>query len=105
MSTAIFWDVQHGHATTVISPSGRVFVVDLGQGSYGFSGTFRPLVSLYNSGIRTIDHLIISHPHLDHIDDIQKLGYLGVRAMTRPMHLTFTDVMHGVREVDQPKFE
>ena len=105
MSTAIFWDVQHGHATTVTSPHGRVFVVDLGQGSYGLGSTFSPLVSIYNSGIRTIDHLIISHPHLDHIDDIQKLGYFAVRAMTRPMHLTHNDIMNGVRDIDRPNYD
>ena len=105
MSTATFWDVQHGHATTVISPNNRVFVVDLGQGSYGFGGTFSPLISLSDGGIQTIDHLVISHPHLDHIDDIQNVERFAVRVLTRPVHLTYTDIMNGIRDVDRPKFE
>ncbi len=105
MSSAIFWDVQHGHATTVRSPNGRVFVVDLGQGSYGLNSTFSPLISLHNSGIQTIDHLIISHPHLDHIDDILNVKWFNVRVMNRPVHLTRTDIMNGIRNVDRPKFE
>lgn len=105
MSTAVFWNVQHGHATTVTSPNNRVFVVDLGQGSYRSGSTFSPLISLHNSGIWRIDHLIISHPHLDHIDDILNVGLFDVRVMTRPVHLTHTDIMSGIRDVDRPKFE
>ena len=105
MSRAIFWDVQHGHATTVISPNGRVFVVDLGQGSYGSGSTFSPLGSLHNRGIRRLDHLIISHPHLDHIDDILSVDLFDVRVMTTPVHLTRSDIMNGIRNVDRPKYE
>lgn len=105
MSTAFFCDVQHGHATIVISPNNRVFVVDLGQGSYSSGGKFSPLVSLYNCGYQRIDHLIISHPHLDHIDDILNLRLFDVRVMTRPGHLTRTDIMKGIRDDDLPKYE
>ena len=105
MSTAFFWDVQHGHATTVTSPNSRVFVVDLGQGSYGSGSTFSPLAFLYNRGIRRLDHLIISHPHLDHIDDILNVELFDVRAMSRPVHLERSDIMNGIRNVDQPKYE
>ena len=104
-STLVFWDVQHGHATTVTSPNGRVFVVDLGQGSYGSGSTFSPLAFLHNSGIRKIDHLIISHPHLDHIDDILNVALFDVGVMTRPAHLTHSDIMTGIRDADLPKYE
>ncbi|MYH07524.1 MAG: MBL fold metallo-hydrolase, partial [Rhodothermaceae bacterium] len=105
MSTVIFWDVLHGHATTVIAPNRRVFVVDLGQGSYGSGITFSPLVYLFKNGIRRIDHLIISHPHLDHIDDILNVKHFEVRAMTKPLYLTRSDIMDGVRDVDRPKYD
>ena len=105
MSTLVFWDVQHGHATTVTSPNGRIFVVDLGQGSYAFGGTFSPLTALYGQGIRRIDHVIVSHPHRDHIDDILALASFEIGVMTRPPHLTYADVMVGVRDADRPKFE
>ena len=105
MSTAVFWDVQHGHATTVESPNSRLFVVDLGQGSHGSGSTFSPLALLHNNGIRRLDHLIISHPHLDHIDDILNVELFDVRVMSRPMHLERSDIMNDVRNVDRPKYE
>ena len=105
MSTLVFWDVKHGHATTVTSRNGRVFVVDLGQGSYAAGGTFSPLAALYRRGIRRIDHVIVSHPHRDHIDDILTLAWFDIGVMTRPAHLTYADVMVGVRDADRPKFE
>ena len=105
MSTAVFWDVQHGHATTVTSPNNRVFVVDLGQGSYGSGSTFSPLAFLHNSGIRKLDHLIISHPHLDHIDDILNVELFDVDVMFRPAHLERSDIMNGIQNVDRPKYE
>ena len=105
MSTAVFWDVQHGHATTVTSPNNRVFVVDLGQGSYGSGSTFSPLAFLHNSGIRKLDHLIISHPHLDHIDDILNVELFDVDVMFRPAHLERSDIMNGIHNVDRPKYE
>ncbi|MDE2955522.1 MAG: MBL fold metallo-hydrolase [Bacteroidota bacterium] len=105
MSTALFWDVQHGHATTVISPNHRVFVVDLGQGSYTSDNSFSPLNSLYHCGYQTIDHLIISHPHLDHIDDILQLSCFNVLSMIRPQHLEYADVMNGISDVDKPKYD
>lgn len=105
MTRAIFWDVQHGHATTVISPNNRVFVVDLGQGSYGSGSTFSPLVFLHNRGIRRLDHLIVSHPHLDHIDDILNVALFDVRVLTTPVHLARSDIMNGIRNADRPKYE
>ena len=105
MSTVVFWDVQHGHATTVTSSNSRLFVVDLGQGSYGSGSTFSPLVFLHNSGIRRLDHLIISQPHLDHIDDILNVELFDVRVMIRPAHLERSDIMNGIRNVDRPKYE
>ena len=103
MSTAVFWDVQHGHATTVTSPNNRVFVVDLGQGSYGSGSTFSPLVFMHNSGIRTLDHLIISHPHLDHIDDILNVELFEVGVIFRPGHLERNDILNGIGNVGRLK--
>jgi len=105
MSTAVFWDVQHGHATTVESPNNRIFVVDLGPGSYGSGSTFSPLAFLHNRGIRTLDHLIISHPHLDHIDDILNVELFDVGVMIRPAYLGRADVMQGIHGADRPKYE
>jgi len=105
MSKAFFWDVQHGHATTVISPNGRVFVVDLGQGSLGSFGAFSPLNTLYKEGFQTIECLIISHPHLDHIDDILNLKKFDLRTLMIPSHLMQDDFMNNIRNEDLPKFE
>ena len=105
MSELYFWDVQYGHSTTVLSSDGQVYVVDLGQGSYGSGSPFSPLLHLYARGIQKIDHLIISHPHLDHIDDILNVERFDIDKITTPAHLDYRDVMTGIREADREKFE
>lgn len=103
----IFWDVQHGNAVFIRTPNNRVIVIDLGIGDYsGHDQNFSPLLTLYNTyGIRTIDLLVVTHPHLDHIDDILNLAYFHVRSMLRPNHLTRSEIMVNIREADRPKYE
>ena len=68
----VFWDVQHGHATYIKSPNDRHIVVDLGIGDYSEKNScFSPLQHIrYEYGVTQLNYVIITHPHLDHIDDI-----------------------------------
>lgn len=84
----VFHDVGHGQAIHAFMPSGHVVVIDL-----GCSADFSPLEWLKGQ-TKTIDKLIITHPHGDHIDeilDIKKHG-LNVRQLWRPKWLTAEEI-------------
>lgn len=105
--TVMFWDVQHGHSTYIKTPNNRHLVIDLGTGDYsGNNLTFSPLRHLkYNYGVNQLDSVIITHPHLDHIDDILNFDLLNPKTLVRPKHITNEEVMSGVRAADRAKFE
>ena len=102
-----FWDVQHGHAAYVRTPNGRHLVFDLGIGDYSLGDeSFSPLKHLKNSlGVKQLDYVCISHPHLDHIDDILNFDLLNPKVLLRAKHLTNEEVMRGVRDGDKDKFD
>lgn len=102
----VFWDVQHGHAAYIKSPNNRHIAIDLGTGDYsGKNLEFSPLKHLkYKYGVNQLDYVVITHPHLDHIDDILNFDLLSPKVFCRPRHLTNAEVMKGVREQDKEKF-
>ena len=59
------WDVEHGDAMLIKSPEANI-VVDLGQHHNGFS----PTNQIRKHGVEQVDLLAVSHPDLDHIQDI-----------------------------------
>lgn len=81
-------DVGHGQSIHAFTPAGEVVVIDL-----GCSESFSPLEWLKDQTL-TIDSLIITHPHGDHIDEILKLDSIGfrVRQFWRPKWLPKQDV-------------
>jgi competence protein ComEC len=103
----VFWDVKHGHATYIHTPNDRHIVVDLGIGSYENSnGDFSPLLHLKNRyNISQLDYVIVTHPHLDHIDDILNLDSLYPIVFCRPRHLSREEIVENVKNSDLPKFE
>ncbi|MDD3467957.1 MAG: MBL fold metallo-hydrolase [Campylobacterales bacterium] len=101
----VFWDVQHGHAAYIKTPNNRHIVVDLGIGSYDSDETFSPLKYLKNSGIGQLDYVVITHPHLDHIDDILNFDSMNPKVLLRPKKLSRDDIMRDVRDEDRGKFE
>lgn len=84
----IIHDVGHGQAVHAFTPDGKVVVIDLGT-----SANFSPLEWLAQSS-KTIDSLIITHPHGDHIDEMLLIDELGinVRQLWRPKWLQKNDV-------------
>lgn len=104
--TVMFWDVQHGHATYIKTPNNRHIVVDLGTGDYsGNNLEFSPLRHLRsNYGVSQLDYVIITHPHLDHIDDILNFDMMSPKVFHRPKQLSNEEVMEGVLDRDRPKF-
>ncbi|WEG19235.1 S-layer homology domain-containing protein (plasmid) [Alkalihalophilus pseudofirmus] len=56
-------DVGQGDSTLIIAPNGRTILIDAGTQTAG-----QQVVSyLKQAGITTIDHLIITHAHADHV--------------------------------------
>jgi beta-lactamase superfamily II metal-dependent hydrolase len=102
----IFWDVQHGHATYIKSPNDRHIAIDLGIGSYKTKKEFSPLKYLKEHySVKRLDYLIITHPHLDHIDDVLNFDELNPKVFLRPRHITEKEILEGVREEDLAKFK
>lgn len=84
----IFWDVQHGNSIYICSPNQRHIVIDLGTGSYGKRGEFSPLKHLKSQyNVQQIDYMIITHPHIDHINDIFNFDEFHPHVLCRPKHL------------------
>lgn len=95
------WDVQLGLAIHIKAPNGKYLVIDMGTGNWESDNT-SPLSTLR---YKDIHYMIITHPHLDHIDDILKFDNNAPSVLWRPTSITNDEVMEGVREVDKPKFK
>ncbi len=104
MLTFTFWDVQHGHACHIRTPNGRHIVIDLGIGSFGDGKSFSPLQYLRSTGAE-VDYLVITHPHRDHIDDIENFDLVSPKLLNRPNHLTETEVRAGNKPTDSAKVD
>ena len=83
----IVWNVQHGSAAFIQSPNGKNIVIDLGAGD-----DFSPLKTLRELGIDRIDRVTITHPHMDHIDDILNFDTMSPAVLCTPRHLTEDDI-------------
>jgi competence protein ComEC len=69
-----FIDVGQGDAAFVEFPDGRTMVIDAGPKSEEYDSGERIVAPfLRRRGIRTIDYLVASHPHNDHIGGIPTL--------------------------------
>jgi competence protein ComEC len=100
----LFWDVQHGSAAYIKTPTGKKLIIDLGVGSFmkPEDATFSPLRHLrYNYGVTSVDALIITHPHADHIDDIHNLSLVKPKILLAPKQID-RDL---IREKNQAKDE
>ncbi|MBR9706690.1 MBL fold metallo-hydrolase [Candidatus Pacearchaeota archaeon] len=75
------YDVNHGNAIHVKTPNDKDVMIDCGSNS---STGFSP--SKHISGQqRSIDYLIVSHPHCDHISDIENfVGCHHPQILQRP---------------------
>jgi beta-lactamase superfamily II metal-dependent hydrolase len=62
------WNVSHGLAVSFLTPNGRLLAYDAGR-----SETFSPLATLGSNGHSQLDCFVLSHPHADHLRDIDSL--------------------------------
>lgn len=83
------WDVEHGSAVYMNAGSKNV-VIDCGKNTG--DNEWSPLRWINDSrfGVDKIDYLIISHPHHDHIEDLDVMDELGLepKILMRPKSAT-----------------
>jgi len=64
-------DTEGGQATLFVSPSGESLLVD--TGNPGGRDTDRIQAAMADAGVTKIDHLVITHYHVDHVGGLQEL--------------------------------
>ena len=83
--TLIFWNVEHGSATYMNTPNGKVILFDLGVTRHGRNTLFSPLQHISRSyNVSYIDELVVTHPDLDHIEDIVNIDKFGINNVLFP---------------------
>jgi competence protein ComEC len=94
--TIKFYDVEHGSCTHIVTPNGKHFLVDIGTKSG--KSICKHLKDKYFHYQKRIDYLIITHPHIDHIADLEGLYTFNIKPHTLrrpraafPLQTVYTD--------------
>lgn len=67
-------DVEGGAATLIVTPAGESILVDAGWPGFDGRDPKRIEVAMKEAGITTIDHLVMTHYHVDHFGGIPELA-------------------------------
>lgn len=88
----IVWNVKRGNAISLHLPNGKVVMVDCGS-----SDDVSPVSELKRQGVDTIHTLIITHPHSDHMADIEiiRKSGMGPNVLLRPNGIPCEDIKNG----------
>ena len=102
----IIYDVQHGSCSHLITPANQHILIDLGSKTE--KSICRYLKEKYFCFAGTIDELILTHLHEDHIYDLPNLDTYGLnpRIIWRPkaafpLSYKFSDPSHYKRVADK----
>jgi competence protein ComEC len=66
-------DVEGGQSTLLVSPSGQSLLVDAGWPGNNGRDADRIQAAMRDAGITRIDHLLITHYHVDHVGGVPEL--------------------------------
>ena len=82
-------DVEGGQATLLVSPSGASLLVDTGWPGNNGRDAGRIQAAMKDAGITKIDHLLITHFHVDHVGGVPHL--VSERAQSASFSITATN--------------
>ncbi len=66
-------DVEGGQSTLLVAPSGESLLVDAGWPGNNGRDAERILAAMHDAGIKRIDHVLITHYHVDHAGGVPEL--------------------------------
>src|SRR5215469_6254828 len=66
-------DVEGGQSTLLVTPSGASLLVDTGWPGNNGRDADRVQAAMRDAGISRIDHLLVTHYHVDHVGDVPEL--------------------------------
>ena len=69
-------DVEGGAATLIVTPAGESILIDAGWPGNGSRDAKRIQQAMRQAGVAQIDHLIITHYHIDHFGGLAELAQL-----------------------------
>jgi competence protein ComEC len=69
-----FIDVEGGQATLVVAPSGQSLLVDTGWPTENLRDAERIAAAVKRAGVGTVDYLVITHYHADHVGGMEQLA-------------------------------
>jgi beta-lactamase superfamily II metal-dependent hydrolase len=69
-----FIDVEGGQATLIVTPSGQSMLVDTGWPTDTLRDAGRIEAAVRKAGVGTVDYLVITHYHADHVGGMEQLA-------------------------------
>lgn len=95
-------DVGQGDAMVIELPNGQILMIDAGKGLYGGQDSDKTIKNYLDGlGVKTIDYLVISHPHSDHYEWVPMLlqNYTVKNYYTTPKTRTNTQYLNIMQAI------
>lgn len=104
----IVFDVEHGFCAFIKSPTGRSMLIDCGKASY-----FSPIKYIVDNELQDcvdeekyfFSKFILTHPHGDHLEDIERLVDYPPRTMFRQNGYDWDEVKESSSESGKEKVD